>query len=222
MSHATLPVEATNWHPDPGFENGVLRHDVRIVTAGVTDTTSIVRTPIMDGAYSLRISCSANASGVTNGDLIVVGWKATTTIGKTWWASVDYAFVTAGLAAGLSFAWYQADGGLISSTAVVTGTSAAPNFLETAVHTAPARAASVQLRLSLRTTATAGLTGQAVFDNVMFSDAARDYFTGDTSRARWQGEPHLSPSVLYGEDPALEDILDWVPPYYYSRAGVIE
>ena len=86
----------TNRIVDPGFEYGALRHDQRTVMASVTDSSGVVSAPVLRGAYSLRVSCSANGNAATTGELVVVGWRTVASAGQTWSSAAQAGFITAG------------------------------------------------------------------------------------------------------------------------------
>jgi hypothetical protein len=208
---------AINELQDPGFESGILNHELRFVAPGVKDATAVASTPTISGNYSLIVAQSADTS-TGEPTKTTVGWHAAAADGQVWSASCAAGLVTPGFRAALSITFLDITGGVLTTQTVST-TSIEPVRLDLKGIPAPAAAARVRYGLSLIETASNGnVAARAVFDDRILCRGTLpgEWFDGHTPGAEYETVAYWSRSRLRGESATFQQIKTWIPPFMYQ------
>jgi hypothetical protein len=189
-------------------------------------TSVLTGTPqVISGDRSLRIANIANASTSTSFTMSSIGWHLPTVEGDQWSFSALGGYCShPSLRARISAIFRDAAkvniaGGPNPSTET-TGGQQAPTRLSLSA-TAPPGAAYALLYMNLiHSGATAGVVGSCTFDEVMAvknEPLPAEWFDGDSGGAYWSGARYYSSSIEHGDGDSLEEMKDWVPPYFFSE-----
>jgi hypothetical protein len=176
----------------------------------------------LSGDYSLRLSSRSNANASTSFTVGSIGWHLPASEGELWRASALAGYAThPSLLGRLSLIFRDAakanvSGGPNPSDATTSGVQS-PRRLSVSA-TAPTGTAYCLVYMNLVLQGTAGVIGAVTFDEVMVTvdeELPPRWFSGDSPGAQWTGARYRS--VELGDGDSLEEMKDWVPPYYFSE-----
>lgn len=201
----------------PGYFWNGTPHASTSSGTGVLGTVGPVSEPAIDGAYSLRLGWSGNASDHL-GALGWAYWDVAVAPGEVWSAACRAGFCTPNTRATLAVEYRGVTGSLLTQEVQTDVGQSTPVNLVVAGLVAPAGAWTARIWLRVRNTVAGLASGAAYFDRVMVNegDAPFAYFDGDSGGARWSGARFHSPSERAGRAEEMDLIESLVPPYYYT------